>query len=280
MDILLRPRNNNRFACLECGRMITPGGMTDHIKRWHGLTTVQYRKRFDIRRHDNDCIAHARSCKKPALPKFTDLNCYICGKKFKKRTLTYRFYVKKGQTEFVCRNINCWRKFISPKVKAARNTPESKAKTSRQAKRQWKENRNGMIDAQMKGMAASEAYKPCNRIRKTFETLKESPTKPELKVDNFIKVNNLPFKYTGNGEFWVERFNPDFVSTDGSKRVILVQGCYFHGCQKCFPGSKAKGVALAVVKYYYEKNNYKVILVWEHELKTPSWQSTLLAKLK
>lgn len=44
----------------------------------------------------------------------------------------------------------------------------------------------------------------------------------EIKFENIIKKNNLPYKFVGNGEVIIGRKNPDFVNTNGRKIAIEV----------------------------------------------------------
>lgn len=44
----------------------------------------------------------------------------------------------------------------------------------------------------------------------------------EKKFDEIVKKNNLPYKFVGNGEFLIERKNPDFININGEKKAIEV----------------------------------------------------------
>lgn len=44
----------------------------------------------------------------------------------------------------------------------------------------------------------------------------------ELKFQNIIDKYQLPYKYVGNGKFFIERKNPDFVNINGEKKAIEV----------------------------------------------------------
>jgi len=51
--------------------------------------------------------------------------------------------------------------------------------------------------------------------RRTFSNL-------ELKFQSFIDKYNLPYKFVGNGNFFIENINPDFVNTNGQEKAIEV----------------------------------------------------------
>ena len=44
----------------------------------------------------------------------------------------------------------------------------------------------------------------------------------EVRVNNLINKNNLPYKFVGNGKFFIERKNPDFINVNGEKIAIEV----------------------------------------------------------
>lgn len=97
--------------------------------------------------------------------------------------------------------------------------------------------------------------------------LSGNPTKPELSLMRMIAKHSLPFKYVGDGSFMVGQLNPDFVSTDGSMRIVEVFGCYWHGCKRCFPGSRSFGIPLRQRVSTFKKHGYSTRIIWEHELK-------------
>jgi hypothetical protein len=60
------------------------------------------------------------------------------------------------------------------------------------------------------------------RMRKVFESMKRRPTKVEQFFIDYFNQKNLPYKYVGNGKFWIEGKCPDFVNINGEKEVIEV----------------------------------------------------------
>jgi len=44
----------------------------------------------------------------------------------------------------------------------------------------------------------------------------------EVKFDEICKKNNLPYTFVGNGKFFIERKNPDFINTNGEKVAVEV----------------------------------------------------------
>ena len=84
-------------------------------------------------------------------------------------------------------------------------------------------------------------------------------TKPELKFCKIIKRHNLPYKYTGDGSFWIENINPDFVQTNGKKICVEVWGDYWHNREDM----KKKDIERLKT---LQKYGWQRVVFWEHEL--------------
>lgn len=86
------------------------------------------------------------------------------------------------------------------------------------------------------------------------------PTAPEKKLTEICSKHNLPYEYVGDGKYWVEKVNPDFVNCDGKKVCIEVFGDYWHKRSD----QKIKDEKnLTILK----KHGWQRIVVWESELK-------------
>ena len=98
----------------------------------------------------------------------------------------------------------------------------------------------------------------------------------EQSLDKIIQ-ENCPnqYKYNGIGQlgFRIYRHTPDFVNVDGQKKIIELNGCAWHMCDKCgkkHPCNKSKESIRErdgrnIINA--EKLGYSVLVVWEHELK-------------
>ena len=53
------------------------------------------------------------------------------------------------------------------------------------------------------------------------------PTSLEDKFQKIIDKYNLPYKYVGDGKFFIERYNPDFINTNHEKIAIEVYARYY-----------------------------------------------------
>lgn len=108
--------------------------------------------------------------------------------------------------------------------------------------RNWKVGRshnNKCIDCQKHISYASRRCKPCavklmphmhvknkpwlrtpEAIRKALK--RRTPSSLEAKFQEIIDKHQLPYKFVGNGEFLIERKNPDFININGEKKAIEV----------------------------------------------------------
>jgi len=64
-----------------------------------------------------------------------------------------------------------------------------------------------------------EHIKKCLRRR--------TPSSLEEKFQKIIDKYNLPYKFVGNGKFFIERYNPDFINTNHEKIAVEVYARYY-----------------------------------------------------
>jgi G:T-mismatch repair DNA endonuclease (very short patch repair protein) len=101
------------------------------------------------------------------------------------------------------------------------------------------------------------------RMAATLKTcLSGKMTKPEIRLAE--KLGDA-YAFVGDGSLMIGGLNPDFASKTGS-RLVEMFGCYWHGCQKCFPGSKSHGIPLKQRLSTFKKHGYLCEIIWEHEL--------------
>ena len=51
---------------------------------------------------------------------------------------------------------------------------------------------------------------------------RRTPSGLELKFLHIVKEHSLPYRYVGNGAFFIEQFNPDFINTNHEKVAVEV----------------------------------------------------------
>jgi len=97
-------------------------------------------------------------------------------------------------------------------------------------------------------------------INKLAISRRLKPNKKEIQL--FDLINCLfpgCYKFVGNFKFWIDTFNPDFIDKK-NKKIIELYGDYWHN----LPGYKLRDKRK--IKSY-KRNNYKTLVIWEHELK-------------
>lgn len=102
-----------------------------------------------------------------------------------------------------------------------------------------------------------------NRLIKIWmKTMKLKPNKIE-KVLTKLLQQILPneYEYVGDGKVIINSFNPDFVNCRDQKKIIELYGDYWHNRK----GSGEKDRRKLVT---YQKYGYKILIIWEHELKS------------
>ena len=99
------------------------------------------------------------------------------------------------------------------------NRPETKAKRA--------ESKAKSIEKQSKSM--KKRWQDPKYQKKFEKGCRFKPTKPELFLnDCFNEWLPKEYKYTGNGSFWINGKNPDFVNCNGQKKCIEFNGDYWH----------------------------------------------------
>jgi DNA-binding transcriptional regulator YiaG len=99
-------------------------------------------------------------------------------------------------------------------------------------------------------------------IKNVQRMLKRRPTKPEQKLLEIIRKNNLPYTYVGNGSFWIGPLNPDFVNNNGEKVAVELFGDYWHRIKQSIPFHQQIEGRRQILQRY----GWTLKVIWEHEL--------------
>ena len=104
-------------------------------------------------------------------------------------------------------------------------------------------------------------------IKKIHKSHYRKPTKPEIKLGELIEqACPNEYKYVGDGEVIIGRSNPDYINTNGQKKIIELFGNYWHRNDN--PQDKITN---------YVKYGFQTLIIWESELKEPE---LVLQKIK
>ena len=243
------------------------------------MTVAEYRERFGLVRQSSlhgrggfkkGHVAHNKKYDNPLL----DVTCTICAKTFQMETRQYHHRLRKGKIRFAC-SPECKRKLQSITIREIRSTGTSRAKTIAQNNKRWSDPAERRHQRDLILAHPPEWFQANLAKARQFV----GPTKPERWLIDFFARHRLPFQYVGNGQLWIGMLNPDFAAIDSTKRLVEMFGCYHHGCQRCFPGSKVKGIPLHQRLSTFRKYGYDTLIIWQHELKDPAFELRLLAIL-
>lgn len=145
--------------------------------------------------------------------------CDWCGTK-SEMTL-YKF---EHQKHHFC-NIVCYNKWQSAAMKEkiiCRNSktfsPEARRLARESLRKIWEKKKEEEKTAWIRKMRAS--------LPRGGKGGKQSA--PEKQLQALISKHSLEYRYTGDGKFWIDSFNPDFVNCNGKKVLIEVHGDYWH----------------------------------------------------
>ena len=108
-------------------------------------------------------------------------------------------------------------------------------------------------------------------IKKLFKTIGHKKNKPEKFVEKLLS-RTIPkeYKYVGNGKFWIERYNPDFINVNGQKKIIEFFGDYWHTTKK---GCKQKDRRKIRT---YKKYGYDCLIIRTKDLKSKYLENRIL----
>lgn len=100
-----------------------------------------------------------------------------------------------------------------------------------------------------------------------WEKVAASPNRQEKE---FLSILQREFgdryKFVGDGTVRIGYYSPDFIDEE-SKKIIEYNGCWWHGCETCFPDKTAQRLRDKDRIRVYEEAGYKVKQIWSHELK-------------
>lgn len=122
-------------------------------------------------------------------------------------------------------------------------------------------------------------------VSKRMRAVRSKWTKPEKIIHGYLK--SIKIKHKMHPKMFA---NPDIKIKD-SKTLIFYNSCFWHKCPKCWNNlSKLNDYwkGRLYKNYKRDKRNYKtlqkegwkVVILWGHELKKDSFKKILMEKLK
>jgi len=102
--------------------------------------------------------------------------------------------------------------------------------------------------------------------QKMQQCLHRKPTRPEQCFIEIIKKNQLPYRYTGNGDVMIGAKNPDFFNTNGNKVVIEIFGEVYHSPLFTFMNEIGYSRTYKGTMEHYKKYGLKCIVFWDRDV--------------
>jgi hypothetical protein len=132
---------------------------------------------------------------------------------------------------------------------------------SEETKRKLSERHKGKRPTEETRRKMSEGHKGNKTIIETYKRgcFNRRPNNPEKKFIAICTTYNLPFKYVGDGKFWIENVNPDFIESNGKKLAVEIYGDYWHTTPKAIEKNRQRVATL-------EKYGWQLLVLWEHEI--------------
>jgi len=124
----------------------------------------------------------------------------------------------------------------------------------------WSDPEN--IEAQR--IRSSNFWKDKDYIEKVKNSFNMRPTSYEEKIIELIKTYYLPFIYVGDGEFWIDGFNPDFVYRE-KNMLIEVGDSHWHPRERDVERTAR-----------FSSAGYKTLFLYEKDLLREDWEEHCL----
>lgn len=102
-------------------------------------------------------------------------------------------------------------------------------------------------------------------LKRILKAVHGKPNGVESQLIALIDEYRLPFCYVGNGEVVIAGKNPDFIHSQGDKKVIELFGDYWHS--PLLRPNIRHTATYEATKRHYEKHGYDCLIIWESELK-------------
>ena len=107
------------------------------------------------------------------------------------------------------------------------------------------------------------------KLQRANKCHKRNQNKLEKRVEELLnRIAPNQYKFVGDGKVWIGKFNPDFINSNGQKKIIEVYGDYWHN----LPNYKARDTRR--LKSYKELG-FETLILWEKDIKNNRVESEL-----
>lgn len=109
-----------------------------------------------------------------------------------------------------------------------------------------------------------------NLIKKIRKANQQKPNKVEQRIIRIINTHMFPLKYVGDGKLFINGLNPDFISTNGKRKIIEIFGRAFHDPEKALNKNISYNQEELNRVTTLAKANYGTLILWDDKIKIMS----------
>lgn len=196
-------------------------------------------------------------------------HCFTCGKLIKRRPSM----INRSDRHFCSRR--CYGIYTS-KTRSGENSPQYGKPSSFKGHTHTDEAKKKLSDTR-KELFKDQEFKDQN-VKIAMNNMQASPNKAEKRIIDIVSTYDLPFEFTGDGKFILHGLCPDFVSTDGTKKIIEVFGEHFHDPETAFVKVRWTQQEFGR-KAIFSQLGYDCLIIWYKEIQS-STNKELYFKIK
>jgi len=183
-------------------------------------------------------------------------------RKAQKEGITTKEELVKGRKKWTGEELELLRKYYPEK---GTNIPQLAHRSDRAILD--KANREGLAGTKVGPIAPLRGERhPSFGKKPSKETMKKmldirKPTSPEKRVMEIIESWGFPYRYAGDGQVVIGGLNPDFIDTDGSKKLIEVFGDHWHTGDVPYHRTEEGR------RERFSEYGFDLLVLWESEMK-------------
>lgn len=113
-----------------------------------------------------------------------------------------------------------------------------------------------------KRLWANAEYKD-KAVKLLRQAQQKRPNKGEQKLVELFENERLPYKYVGDGSLIIYGFNPDFIHSNGQKKIIEFFGDYWHKDRDDLPWERTEQGR----RELFAQLGFSTLVIWQHDLK-------------
>lgn len=101
-------------------------------------------------------------------------------------------------------------------------------------------------------------------VKKWAKAIHRKPNKPELLLIKLFEKENIPYRYVRDFSFMIGTKNPDFINSNGEKKLIELFGDYWHS--ENIVGIARENHMKERIEFF-KRYGYKTLIIWHSEIK-------------